>query len=94
MQAKHSHTYSYNKVKCWVVVHIFNPSTWKEEFKGSLVCRASSRTAKATQRNPVLEKTKGRGEERGERRRRRGGGEGGEGEKRSKKVKLMIPRAQ
>jgi hypothetical protein len=38
-----------------VVVHSFNPSTWE----ASLVYRVSSRTARATQRNPVSEnKTK------------------------------------
>jgi Sec-independent protein translocase protein TatA len=31
---------------------------WISEFKGSLVCRVSSRTARATQRNPVLKKPK------------------------------------
>jgi hypothetical protein len=37
----------------------FNPSTWEiSEFKASLVYRVSSRTAKATQRNPVSEKNK------------------------------------
>jgi hypothetical protein len=45
-----------------VMVHTFNPSTWKAvadgslEFEASLVYRVSSRTARATQRNPVLEK--------------------------------------
>ena len=43
------------------LAHTFNPSTqgksrmWISEFKASLVYRASSRTAKATQRNPVSE---------------------------------------
>ena len=43
-----------------MVVHTFNPSTWEAEegadfceFKASLVYRVSSRTAKATQSNPV-----------------------------------------
>jgi hypothetical protein len=42
-----------------VVVHAFNPSTWVAETGGfsdfdiSLVYRVSSRTARATQRNPV-----------------------------------------
>jgi hypothetical protein len=42
-----------------VVVHAFNPSTrgaggrWISEFEASLVYKVSSRTAKATQRNPV-----------------------------------------
>jgi hypothetical protein len=40
------------------------------EFKASLVYKVSSRTARATQRNPVLKKR---------RRRRRGGGGGGGG---------------
>jgi hypothetical protein len=40
--------------------HAFNPSTWEAEaggfleFKASLVYKVSSRTARATQRNPVL----------------------------------------
>jgi hypothetical protein len=42
-----------------VMAHTFNPSTWEaeageiSEFKASLVYRVSSRTARATQRNPV-----------------------------------------
>ena len=48
-----------------MVGHTFNPSTWeadtgKSEFKVSLVGRATSRTARATQRNYVLEKKKKR----------------------------------
>jgi hypothetical protein len=45
-----------------VVAHAFNPSTqggrgrWISEFKASLVYRVSSRTARATQRNPVSKK--------------------------------------
>jgi hypothetical protein len=35
-----------------VVVHAFSPSTWEAEAGGFL----SSRTARATQRNPVLKK--------------------------------------
>ena len=41
------------------VVQTFNPSTWEAEardlceFEASLVYRESSRTARATQRNPV-----------------------------------------
>ena len=40
--------------------HAFNPSTWEAgrqtyEFEASLVYRVSSRTARATQKNPVLE---------------------------------------
>jgi hypothetical protein len=42
-----------------VVVHAFNPSTWRgrgrriSEFKASLVYKVSSRTARAIQRNHV-----------------------------------------
>ena len=43
-----------------MVVHAFNPSTWEadrgrqiSEFEASLVYQVSSRTARATQRNPV-----------------------------------------
>jgi hypothetical protein len=40
-----------------VVAHAFNPSTWEAEagkfLKASLVYKVSSRTARATQRNPV-----------------------------------------
>jgi hypothetical protein len=46
-----------------VVVHTFNPSTWDAEaeagrflFEASLVYKVSSRTARATQRNPVKKK--------------------------------------
>ena len=47
-----------------VVAHAYNPSNWEAkagrfEFKANLVCRVSSRTARNTQRNPVLKnKTK------------------------------------
>jgi hypothetical protein len=47
-----------------MVAHTFNPSTWEaegrwiSEFETSLVYKVSSRTARATQRNPVLKKTK------------------------------------
>ena len=46
-----------------VVAHAFNPSTrgrsrWISEFEASLVYKVSSRTAKATQRNPVLKNQK------------------------------------
>jgi hypothetical protein len=47
-----------------VVAYVFNPSTWKAEagvsleFEASLVYRVSSRTARATQRNPVSKKKK------------------------------------
>jgi hypothetical protein len=42
-----------------VVAHAFNPSTWGgrgrwiSEFEANLVYKVSSRTARATQRNPV-----------------------------------------
>jgi hypothetical protein len=35
-----------------------NPSTFISEFRASLVYRVSSRTARATQRNPISEKNK------------------------------------
>jgi hypothetical protein len=46
-----------------VVAHALNPSTWEAEaggfeFETSLVYRVSSRTARATQRNPVLKQNK------------------------------------
>jgi hypothetical protein len=44
-----------------MVSHAFNLSTWKAEaggFEASLVYRVSSRTARATQRNPVSKKKK------------------------------------
>jgi hypothetical protein len=47
-----------------VVAHAFNPSTWEAEadgfleFEASLVYRVSSRTATATQRNPVSKNQK------------------------------------
>jgi hypothetical protein len=51
-----------------VVAHAFNPSTWEaeaggflrqiSEFEDSLVYKVSSRTARATQRNPISEKKK------------------------------------
>ena len=43
------------------MVHAFSPSTWEAdlcEFKASLVCRVSSRTAKDTQRNPASKEKK------------------------------------
>jgi hypothetical protein len=40
------------------VAHTFNPSRWISEFEASLVYKVSSRTARATQRNPVFEKPK------------------------------------
>jgi hypothetical protein len=43
-----------------VVAHAFNPlggrGWWITEFEASLVYRVSSRTARATQRNPILKK--------------------------------------
>jgi hypothetical protein len=36
-----------------VVAHAFNPSIWEAEAGGFLVYIVSSRTARATQRNPV-----------------------------------------
>jgi hypothetical protein len=52
-----------NKTGRAVVVHAFNPSTpgrgrQISEFEASLVYGVSSRTARATQRNPVSEKEK------------------------------------
>jgi hypothetical protein len=47
-----------------MVVHAFNPSTQKAEaggfleFEASLVYKVNSRTARATQRNPVLKNQK------------------------------------
>jgi hypothetical protein len=41
-----------------VVAHTYNPSTWEAEFEASLVYTVSSRTARTTQRNPVLEEKK------------------------------------
>ena len=46
-----------------MVAHAFNPSTWEaeaggSEFEASLVYRVSSRTARATQRNPVSKNRK------------------------------------
>jgi hypothetical protein len=53
-----------------VVVHSFNPGTWEAEAGGflssRLVYRVSSRTARATQRNPVSknkQKKKNRGQD-------------------------------
>jgi hypothetical protein len=54
------------ELKCQAVVaHAFNPSQhlggrgrWIYEFEASLVCKVSSRTARAIQRNPVLKKKK------------------------------------
>lgn len=39
-------------------VHIFNPSTWKEEFQANLVLKVSSKMARVIQRSPVSEKKK------------------------------------
>jgi hypothetical protein len=52
------------KTKPGVVADAFNPSTWEAEaggfleFEDSLVYRVSCRTARATQRNPVLKNKK------------------------------------
>jgi hypothetical protein len=69
---------------------------WISEFVASLVYRVSSRTARATQRNPVSERERER--ENGGRRRRRtggggGGGEGGRerGKKRSCRHSFLFP---
>jgi hypothetical protein len=46
------------------MVHTFVPSTQeagRSEFEASLVYRVSSRTARATQRNPVLQRGRGGG---------------------------------
>jgi hypothetical protein len=41
------------------VVHAFNPSIQETDFQASMIHKVSSRTARATQRNPVLKnKTK------------------------------------
>jgi hypothetical protein len=43
------------------VAHTFNPagrSTWFSQFEASLVYRTSSRTARATRRNPIWRKNK------------------------------------
>jgi hypothetical protein len=48
----------FTKLTRVVVAHAFNPSTWDSEFKASLVYRVNSRTAKATQRNPVSKTNK------------------------------------
>ena len=45
-----------------VVAHAFNPSTWKQrhvdlsEYEKNPIYKASSRTARATQKNPVSNK--------------------------------------
>jgi hypothetical protein len=41
-----------------MVVHAFNPSTFFSEFEASLVYKVSSRTARATQRNPASKNQK------------------------------------
>jgi hypothetical protein len=48
-----------------MVTNAFNPSTWEaergrwiSEFEASLIYKVSSRTARATQRNPVLKNQK------------------------------------
>ena len=45
------------------MAYIFGPNTWEAgrclcEFEASLVCRVSSRTARAIQRNPVSKEKK------------------------------------
>jgi hypothetical protein len=45
--------------------HTINPSTWEAEVGGSLVYRVSSRTATATQRNPVSKNKRKGGREEG-----------------------------
>jgi hypothetical protein len=68
-----------------VVAHAFSPSTWEAETGGFL----SSRTARATQRNPVSKKQK--------KRRRKKGGEGGReggGEKERKEKKRKEKRKE
>ena len=64
-----------------MVAHAFNPSTWeaeadRSEFKAILVYRVSSRTARATLRNPVStkQKKKERKRERERERERENGG--------------------
>jgi hypothetical protein len=53
-----------NKQKRPLVAHVFNPRTWEAEAgrflssRPSLVYKVSSRTARATQRNPVSKKNK------------------------------------
>ena len=37
-----------------MVAHTFNPSTWETEAGGFLVYKVNSRTARVTERNPVL----------------------------------------
>ena len=57
---KHTHLKNENMIISWMVVACaFNHSTWEERqvisrFDASLDYRTSSRTARATQRNPVL----------------------------------------
>ena len=43
-----------------LVMHTFNPSTWRQinEVEAKLVYKERSRTARATQRNPVSKKKK------------------------------------
>jgi hypothetical protein len=60
-----------------VVAHAFNPSTsprgrgrWISEFEASLVYRVSSRTARATQRNPVSKNKKRKEKKRKEKKRK------------------------
>jgi hypothetical protein len=52
---QHTVPLRYLNIEPGVVAHTFNPSRGRRisEFKASLVYRVSSRTARATQRNPV-----------------------------------------
>jgi hypothetical protein len=61
-----------------VAAHAFDPSTREAEaggfleFEASLVYRVSSRTARATQRNPVLKnKTKNKKQKKGKKKKRK-----------------------
>jgi hypothetical protein len=58
MLSEEQYRWTYQEYDCCraVVAHAFNPSTWEAET--GLVYRVSSRTARATQRNPVSNKTK------------------------------------
>jgi hypothetical protein len=60
---------------------------WTSEFKASLFYRVSSKTARATQRNPVFEKMRSR--------KREGGREGGrkEGRKKERNVQAGMVRS-
>jgi hypothetical protein len=69
-------------IRLGVVTHTFNPSTWKaeakriSEFKGSLVYRVSSRTARVTKgrpdsKNKTKQKTKTKAKKKKERKKKR-----------------------